>query len=229
MISGFSQLHCGISTYHWQRVVNTAWFACVTHLSCLTFLRDHLLHNRITQLWRIPGMVALTTMIIYALTTTSRYDWQSYNYSGMNLVTPFDQAVCYLNPSFDAQIPDDQVRRQRIVISIVFLGLGMINRIRRLCYTPNFIVNTIRKTVSDRTRRCLMYCYGQGSADSLTACIAAVLVYRPLLAVFLMVRLLMDGLTSMAFEVSRNITMKARTDTDSKGLLVDNCLHMGQP
>jgi hypothetical protein len=219
IISGFAQLRCGISTYHWQRVVNTAWFACATHLCCLTFLREHLIHNRIAQLWRVPGMIVLTIMIIYALTTTSQYDWESLFPN--NSVAPSDQAICYLDPSFEFgnshldpsylntsfnfQLYEDD-RRLRLVVSIIFLGFGMINRLRRLYHAPNLIVSKARAWVSRKVRSFLMHCYGRICADSFIACAAAVLVYRPLLALFLTVRILMDGLTSLAFEVRRHAT-----------------------
>jgi hypothetical protein len=201
MISGFVQLRCGISTYHWQRIVNTAWFACVTHLCCLTFLRDHLLHNRVTQLWRVPGMVVLITMVIYALTTTSQHTFGP-QVPIDHEVTPFDQAICYLHPSLYLGSGGDGQRKLRILVSIVFLGFGIINRLRRLYHAPNLIMTKVRNWTSHKVRCFLMHVYGQGSADSLIACLAAVLVYRPLLALFLMARLLVDGFTSMAFEVN---------------------------
>jgi hypothetical protein len=223
MISGFAQLRCGLSTYHWQRIVNTAWFASVTHLCCLTFLRDHLLHNRVTQLWRVPGMVVLTSMIIYALTTTSQYDWLST--PSDSLVTPSDQAICYLNPSFDLGVD----RKLRLAISIVFLGFGMINRLRRLYHAPNIILTKVRDWCSHKARCYLMHLYGKGSADSVVTFLVAVLVYRPLLALFLMARLLMDGVTSMAFEVSCGSLYKQKRLAEFTGMLGDACFHLGQP
>jgi hypothetical protein len=210
IISGFAQLRCGLTRYHWQKIVDTAWFACVTHLCCLTFLRDHLLKNRIAQLWRVPGMMVLTTMIMYALTTTSQYEWMSE--TGWDYVTNSDQAICFLAPSFDMEFSGfDSDRKLRIILSILFLGFGLINRLRRLYHAPNLVVTTVRHWVSHKARHFLEYFYGRGSADSLVSCIAAVLVYRPLLAIFLAVRLLIDGLTSMAFEVNNNALDKEPT------------------
>ncbi|KAH7093346.1 hypothetical protein FB567DRAFT_173148 [Paraphoma chrysanthemicola] len=74
LTSGFARLRCGMSTFHWQRIVNLAWFSSVTHLCCLTFLREHLRRNRVLQIWRIPGMVALTFMLMVALVTTLSYE-----------------------------------------------------------------------------------------------------------------------------------------------------------
>jgi hypothetical protein len=196
MVSGFTQLRCDISMYHWQKIVHTAWFACVTHFCCLTFLRDHLLHNRSTQLWRVPGMVVLTTMIIYALTTLSQYVRESWPTS----VADEDYAICYLKPFFDI----NDAGGVGGIISIIFLGFGMINRIRRLYHAPNIIFAKLRNWTSHKARCFLMLIYRRGCADSVFDCVTALLVYRPLLTLFLMVRLIIDGLTSMAFEVSEH-------------------------
>lgn len=75
MISGFTQLRACVSIYHWQRLTHLAWFSCVTHLTCSTFLREHLRKNKRFQLWRVPGMVALVIMLLYVLATTAQYDW----------------------------------------------------------------------------------------------------------------------------------------------------------
>jgi hypothetical protein len=222
MISGFAQLRSGLSTYHWQRIVNTAWFICITHLCCLTFLRDHLLHNRVKQIWRVPGMVVLTTMVIYGLITTARYDSSDLGVWSSS-IDASEPAICYLNPSSDDWAGMDV----RIVISIVFLGFGMMNRIRRLYHAPNLIIAKARKGISHKSRRFLMYFYGQGSADSIIACLAAVLVYRPLLALFLTIRLLMDGLSSMAFEVSGSLQHEVKNLANSRGVLGYPCLHLG--
>jgi hypothetical protein len=169
-------------------------------------------------------MVVLTTMIIYGLTTTSRYDWDT----GISLgsVKPFDQAICYLDPAFDDWENTDAFR---IIISIVFLGFGMINRIRRLYHAPNLIMAKARNRISQISRCFLMYIYGQGSADSVVACLAAVMVYRPLLALFLTVRLLTDGLTSMAFEVRGSSPHQLKKPTDFRGMLGDTCFYLGEP
>lgn len=207
MVSGFAQLRCGLSTYHWQRIVNTAWFACVTHLFCLTFLRDHFLQNHVTQLWRVPGMVMLTTMVVYALTTTSQYDWLLR--SRDSSVTRFDQAICYLDPSFDMDFYSAD-KSLRLICSIVSLVFGTINRLRRLFHAPNLIVTKFRNWTSQTARRFLMQFYGKGSAESFVACIAALLIYRPLLALFLLIRFVLDCLTSMAFEVRSNSPHKSK-------------------
>lgn len=45
LIGGISQFQYGLSSYHWQNIVNLAWFSSVTHLTTLTTLRLHFHHN----------------------------------------------------------------------------------------------------------------------------------------------------------------------------------------
>jgi hypothetical protein len=158
-------------------------------------------------------MVVLTTMIIYALTTTSQSEWLSE--TGWDQVTDSDQAICFRGPSFDLETFGFDIKL-RIIVSILFLGFGMVNRLRRLYHAPNLMVTNVRNWTSHKARCFLKLFYGLGSADSLVDCIVAVLIYRPLLAIFLTTRLLIDGLTSMAFEVSNKVP-----DTEHNACLLD--------
>lgn len=72
LASGFSQIGCGISIYHWNTVVFLAWFSSVTHLSTMTFLRryvhDH--HGIRILILRLGLMVSLVLMLAVALIST---------------------------------------------------------------------------------------------------------------------------------------------------------------
>jgi hypothetical protein len=67
LISGFSQLHTGLSAYHWQSVVNLAWLSSVTHLITLTSLRRQARENIPFRWWRIIAMRIMAAMLIGAL------------------------------------------------------------------------------------------------------------------------------------------------------------------
>jgi hypothetical protein len=144
MLSGFLQLNCGLSTYHWQRVIRLAWFSSVTHLCCLTFLRDYLRENKMLQIWRIPSMAMLSILLIFAFTTTSQYDWKpsiAYQMSEPSehlAVRPYDQAICVMRSA--KILKEVMVTRsgQRMIVSIILLATGMISRIVRL-YQPSHI------------------------------------------------------------------------------------------
>lgn len=205
MISGFTQLRCGLSTYHWLRVIHLAWFSSVTHLCCLTFLRDYLRKNKMMQLWRISGMVAQSLMLIYAFTTTSRYEWawpknDDFVPQEPIQVTPYDEAICFIRPSLPKHWADSN-SFQRMIISMAFMGFAMANRVLRLYHPSHAIFIKTRRWCSNKARSLLWSAYGNIIFPSIVASMAAIIVYRPLLALFLMTRLLLDMVSSKAFEV----------------------------
>lgn len=53
LLSGYTQLPCGMSTYHWVMVVDLAWFSAITHLAALTSLRHYFRRRPATALWRV--------------------------------------------------------------------------------------------------------------------------------------------------------------------------------
>jgi hypothetical protein len=56
LISGHVQLESGLAAYQWQFIVELAWFSCLTHLACLTLLRNHLSRHTSERLWRLFAM-----------------------------------------------------------------------------------------------------------------------------------------------------------------------------
>ena len=67
VIGGFSQLQWGISSYHWQAVVNLAWFSTVTHLITLTVLIDQRPSDIHLKILRSSGMGALMVLLLFAM------------------------------------------------------------------------------------------------------------------------------------------------------------------
>jgi hypothetical protein len=70
LVSGFSQLKCGISAYHWQIMVFLAWFASFSFLSAMTFLEGYFQTNNNMRLIRVCFMVVLASLLILALLPT---------------------------------------------------------------------------------------------------------------------------------------------------------------
>lgn len=66
------------------------------HLYSPTFLRDHLRKNRLAQIWRLPGMLSLIGMLLFALANTAQYDATvGAQSSDDDLYRP---AICYMSP-----------------------------------------------------------------------------------------------------------------------------------
>lgn len=218
LISGFTQLDEGISAYHWQRLVQLAWFSSVTHLCTLTALRSYFLRSTLGYFWRLPGMIILVIMLIVALVPTGHYTWDSRTMAIAQRPSdnirpkPTDHAICYFNrhegtctgDSWYAKVCNEvfQASQQRMVLSAVFLGVGMCNRLWHLFRLPTRLYNTARFRCSKMSTAALSHMYRGTMTWSLWYSTPFVMfVYHPLLAVFLTVRLIADIISSRAFEV----------------------------
>src|ERR1700677_4250930 len=98
LISGYTQLHCGLSTYHWQVLVYLAWFSSLTHLSCLTFLRSYLHRHPGERVARLVAMFLFVILLAVSIAITGGFDW-AFNEDGSETqVSPADPTVCYIRP-----------------------------------------------------------------------------------------------------------------------------------
>ena len=71
LISGYVQLGCrGLAVYHWQIVVDLAFFSSVTHLTTLTCLRTYFQTRNFLRRIRLIFMGILATMLGCALWST---------------------------------------------------------------------------------------------------------------------------------------------------------------
>ncbi|KFA80079.1 hypothetical protein S40288_11363 [Stachybotrys chartarum IBT 40288] len=75
IVSGYSNLRCGISTYHWHSVVYLTWFSCLTHLSALSFLRRYFHLRPAARSWRLCLMTALVIMLLVAFIPTGHFGY----------------------------------------------------------------------------------------------------------------------------------------------------------
>ena len=75
LISGYAQLRCGLSVYHWQMIVYLSWFSSLTHLTTLTVLRQYFRENPVPRLWRAILMLLMVTMLMIALLPSGDTWW----------------------------------------------------------------------------------------------------------------------------------------------------------
>lgn len=78
LISGYSQLSSStgdMTSYHWQLMVYTAWFASLTHLTTLTILRKYFRDIKKVRIWRIGLMTLLMLLLMVALLPTGNSYW----------------------------------------------------------------------------------------------------------------------------------------------------------
>jgi hypothetical protein len=215
LISGYAQLHCGLSVYHWQILVYLTWFSSLTHLSCLTFLRNYLYNHPGERLWRLIGMGVLVVMLIAALLPTGNYNSSS---------DPADYAICsfrqlgIIKQHADSSSSGDlELAYGSMIVSVLLMGLGFVSRIVRLHRSLTIgLVVTSRRYLSERSRRFLRLRYekakyspdpsgpshGQSGRKTI---LKNLLFYRPLLGTYLAFRAVLDLWSSMIIEVNLHL------------------------
>lgn len=75
LTSGYLQLSCGLSLYHWQTVVDLAWFSALTHLTTLTSLKRYFRSYPFMAACRVLVMGIVLILLSVAFVPTG-YAWQ---------------------------------------------------------------------------------------------------------------------------------------------------------
>lgn len=212
LISGYTQIQCGISTYHWKILVSLAWLCSTTHLCCLTFLRSYLYKRPFKRLWRVLGMSALVIMLIVALVPTGHYVNRSYENILPAVVRPMpaDFVICYLwhADTSGPQIYSEyisallQLNKEYMIASSVLLASGMILRFVKLHRGSSNLFFTMERQYDIYSDWALCKIYNWSHTAIQYPTLGRALIYRPVLSVFLVTRTLIDLWSSMAFEVS---------------------------
>src|SRR5450756_522457 len=70
LVSGYTQLHCSLSIYHWQIIVYLAWFSSLTHMTTLTALRHFFREQPTLAYWRLFFMGCTIVLLVIALIPT---------------------------------------------------------------------------------------------------------------------------------------------------------------
>jgi hypothetical protein len=123
LISAFVSLGCDIVAYHWQYMIYLAWLASVTHLASLSFLRNHLVKNRVKCTWRLTAMAIIQVLLSVAvgLSTTFGGDPWLVGEGGR-------PAICYFRERPDTK----SVAFQSAIKMILLLIWGLAIRIAKM-------------------------------------------------------------------------------------------------
>lgn len=136
LISGYSQLHCGVSSYHWQAIATLAWFASITHISTLQFLAAHLQRSQYTWYARLFLMISLAIMLAVAMVPTGSTCW--YTWTGN---FPEKPAMCCFNKEA-MYLAYGSTGVSMIISEVIILGGFIVRAIRMFRETkyPNFML-----------------------------------------------------------------------------------------
>lgn len=127
LVSGYSQLHCGVSSYHWQAISTLAWFSSITHISTLRFLAKHMHRNKYVWYARLFLMAILAILLAVAMIPTGSTCW--YTWTGKHPESP--AVCCFRRESLSLAYKGSGV--SMIISEIIILG-GFV--IRTICLIP---------------------------------------------------------------------------------------------
>ncbi|KAF2102042.1 hypothetical protein NA57DRAFT_53976 [Rhizodiscina lignyota] len=204
LVTGYSQLRCGLSVYDWQVLVLLVFFSSVTHLACLSFLRNYLYIRRPQRLLRVIWMSIMAIMLVVAMVPTANTDILSWidavgpvDYDNPNL-SPAAYAIC----NFRKPLDTTSESYPSVVVSVFLIVFGLSSRFFRLYKILSVnLVGRLRRFMSDKAQFVLRRVYEWAEVESSPIGLRRMLVFRPLLATFVSARVLVDAYGSMLIEV----------------------------
>ncbi|KAF1998801.1 hypothetical protein P154DRAFT_438573 [Amniculicola lignicola CBS 123094] len=126
LISGYSQLKCGISAYHWAIMVYVAWFSSFTFLSAMTFLEGYFQTNNTLRIIRIFFMFVLASLMIVALLPTGSHNWLDLADEGGGFY-PALPTACYFKQLRLGTFSHGGPKIWSMVVSILVVGVSYIH------------------------------------------------------------------------------------------------------
>jgi hypothetical protein len=203
LISGFLQLRCGLSTYHWLVIVHLAWISCLTQLSCLTLLRNHLGNHPTERVLRLLAVGVFVILLIVGVSFTGNYNW-AFDADNGDHPTLSDSAICYMRPH-----PGMNSAFLSMSFSILLLIFGFSSKV--INHYDTFSVGVIgraRTFLARHIRRLLRIVYNwsivydRSHVSDSPRSLKLMICYLPLLSVYFTCWVLVDVWNSAIKEVS---------------------------
>lgn len=185
MISGYITIWHGLSMYHWRMVVDLAWSATTTHLGTLTFLRNYFHNNPGERKPRIPLTLCLSSMLLVGIIPTAKYK-STENYSGV-------RAICGFSGPFN------ETERLSLVLQYCFIMYGIASRLIRLYPRSSKFMEKVGHSLENK----LTAFFPRRKESSVFAetPFRRVLIYWPLMSVWMTILAFVDIISSQFFEV----------------------------
>lgn len=164
LVSGYTQINCGLSAYHWQIVVYLAWFSSLTHLTTLTALRTFFREQPTLAYWRVFFMGCTVVLLATALGSTG-YIYQDY------LSTPLAVPAFCLFSTTDNQEAQQLNALQPfdipyVSLSLLFLAASYISRVITLfTSTDTAALRGLRTRPGYALKKCILATMKQSTSS----------------------------------------------------------------
>lgn len=190
--AAYSQLRCGLQSYHWQIIIYLAWLSSLSHLTALTALRRYFQKHPTIRAWRVALMLCMALALIVALLPTGHVDW-------FWLKAP---AICTFMELAPALFEADAISTTTMIISLLVLIISYATRILKLFPgTATLVYRWIRAKPGGVGKALLDSTYARSRNGKFGKSWTA--AYLLLLALFLELRVVYDFYDSILWEVHK--------------------------
>ena len=158
LASGYSQLTCNLSSYHWQILVYLCWFSTLTHLTTLTILREYLQENPGIRTWRVLLMLVTFILLVIALLPTGDSKWLFWPPLDPSPYTDGVPVLCFFKMlgigGRENRWTSDPDQTSSMVISIVVLCFGYMTRLIKIsAWATNFTNQWFRERPGNHLKK----------------------------------------------------------------------------
>ena len=208
LVSGYTQLPCSLSAYHWQVVVYLAWFSSLTHLTTLTALRAFFRSQPTLAYWRVFFMGCTIVLLGTALGSTG-YISQIYS-ERTALAVP---ALCLFSTAgYNEASQSDSVsvvpfNGLFVMLSLSFLFVSYVSRVVSLfTYTSTIAQLWLRTKPKNSLKKFILSTRNRSKSSKGTTCrnLWATLA-QIILTIYVLLKVVFKIGQSMLWEVSSDL------------------------
>ena len=134
LLSGYTQLHLGLTSYHWEMVVCLAWFSSLTHLATLSSLREYFLKRRSMAICRASFMGVILILLAVSYGTTGyipQSQGATFTFSWPAICLFSTKGMSEIGISMDWRGEEQRpaFNKPLVVLSIMFLVISYLTRV----------------------------------------------------------------------------------------------------
>lgn len=146
LTSGYAQLLCGHSVYHWEIIIYLAWHSSLTHLTTLAFLREYFHNNAVARIWRAILMLSIAIMLSVALLPTGDRRWVPNVSDDMKTLSAWCASKRLVRQKPSERFQVEAVWTSEMLSSIMVLSSSYFTRLTKLSGRATAFVKLWMKT-----------------------------------------------------------------------------------
>ncbi|CAJ2505408.1 Uu.00g128020.m01.CDS01 [Anthostomella pinea] len=201
LIYGYASLFSGLSAYHWWLLIGLAWFSLITQLAALVYLRDYYARRPNQRAWRLMLLICFICVLAASMVPTARMKMALAQKPEKMEDILGRSAICYFangNSKLGIQHGIGAALFPGVYVIVALLLVGLVFGLLKLYEIPGGLVSRWY-----RNYRGLMEEPAIGEHIACVRCEqrTRLLVVRPFLAFWLVLRMYADLLSSIGAEV----------------------------